>query len=70
MADKPQERISEATKEADRRDAKAEHGANEEPTPEEMEAAERAGGPSPETAEHYKEMTDKGANHPGEGRVS
>ena len=70
MADKPQERISQATKDADRRDAKAEHGASEEPTPEELKAAERAGGPSKETEEHYQEMTEKGAKHPGEGRIS
>jgi hypothetical protein len=69
MADQPQERVSQATKDAARRDATAEHGAPEVPTAAEMAAAEKNGGPSPETAEHYEEMAEKGANAKGEGRL-
>ena len=68
MADK-QERISEATKEADRKATKAEHGAPQVPTAAENEAAERHGKASPETSEHYKDMTERGANQKGEGRL-
>lgn len=69
MGDQPQEKISQATKDADRADAKAEHGAPQVPTAAEAEAADRRGGASPETKEHYEDMLDKGANHPGEGRL-
>lgn len=68
MGDK-QERISDATKEAGRRDADAEHGASQVPTAAESEAADRNGGASPETKEHYEEMLEKGANAKGEGRL-
>jgi hypothetical protein len=68
MADK-QERITDATKEADRRDAEASHGAPQVPTAAESEAAERHGEASPETGEHYEEMLERGANQQGEGRV-
>ena len=64
-----QQKVSDATKEADRKAMNAEHGAPEVPTAAEMEAAERAGKPSPGVAEHYEEMTEKGANQKGEGRV-
>ena len=39
------------------------------PTPEEEEAAERAGMPDREVAEHYEEMADRGAKQKGEGRL-
>ena len=68
MADK-QERITDATKDADRKAAHAEHGAPEVPTAAEMDAAGQHPQASPETAEHYEEMTEKGANHKGEGRL-
>ena len=64
-----EERISQATKDADRADAKAEHGAPQVPTAAESEAAERHGEVSPDTREHYEDMVEKGANHPGEGRL-
>ena len=64
-----EEKITQATKDAERQEANAEHGAQETLTPEEEAAAERAGGPSDETREHYQEMTEKGANQKGEGRV-
>ena len=68
MADK-QERISDATKEADRKAMKAEHGAPEVPTAAENEAADRHPKAAPGTSEHYQEMTEKGANQKGEGRI-
>jgi hypothetical protein len=64
-----EERITQATKDADRAAANAEHGAPQVPTPEEEAAAERHGAASPETAEHYEEMLEKGANAKGEGRL-
>ena len=64
-----EEKITQATKDAERKEADAEHGAAEKLTPEEEAAAERAGGPSEETREHYQEMTEKGANQQGEGRL-
>ena len=69
MADQPQERISGATREAGARDAEAPHGAQETPTPEELEAADRYGGASAETGEHYEEALERGASQQGEGRI-
>jgi hypothetical protein len=69
MADEPQERITQATKDADRAASKAEHGAPQVPTAAEAEAADRHGEVSPETEEHYEEMVEKGANAKGEGRL-
>ena len=65
----PEEKITQATKDAERQEANAEHGAPQTPTPEEEAAAERQGSASDETREHYQEMTDKGANQQGEGRL-
>jgi hypothetical protein len=68
MADK-HERISDATKDADRKAMNAEHGAPQMPTAAESEAADRHGKASPDTSKHYDEMTERGANQKGEGRV-
>ena len=57
------------TREADRAALDAPHAAQEDPTPEELEAAERTPAASPETAEHYREMTERGADQQGEGRI-
>ena len=64
-----EEKITQATKDAERKEAHAEHGAPQTPTAEEEAAAERAGSPSEGTKEHYQEMTEKGANQQGEGRL-
>lgn len=69
MADKPQERISDATKEADRRDAKAEHGAPQVPTAAESEAADRHGPVDDTTREAYQDYVEKAADAKGEGRL-
>ena len=68
MADK-QERISNATKDAEHRDAQAEHGAPQVPTAAEREAADRHGKADPKTGEHYEEMLERGAHQKGEGRL-
>jgi hypothetical protein len=39
------------------------------PTAAESAAADKQGGASPETKEHYEEMLEKGANAKGEGRL-
>lgn len=56
------------TREADRAAVDAPHGADTEPTSDEEQAAERAD-VSPDTATHYEEMTDIGADQQGEGRI-
>ena len=68
MADDRNEKISDETRATDRRDAEAAHEPDRPPTPDEEAKAEQ-NTLNPETAENYKEMAEKGANHPGEGRV-
>ena len=68
MAEK-QERITDATKESDRKSAAMEHGAAEVPTPAESAAAERKGKAAPGVEEHYEEMVERGAKQQGEGRI-
>lgn len=41
-----------------------------EPTPDEEAAAERAAEDSPEIEQPYREMTERGATHEGEGKIS
>jgi hypothetical protein len=69
MADQPQERITQATKDAEHADAAAEHGAPQVPTAAESEAADRHGAVSPEAKEHYEDYLDKAADAKGEGRL-
>jgi hypothetical protein len=57
------------TREADRAAVHAPHTAEEELTPEEEAAAERAPVDGGDTAEHYREMTERGAHQQGEGRT-
>ena len=66
MAD-PQERISKATRDAGRRDAKAAHDAPQVPTPEEEAAAPEAA--DPKAADEYREYLEKAADAKGEGRI-
>ena len=68
MGDAKQERVSDATKETERREAHADHGAPQVPTAAEAAAADQ-NTVSPETRENYEEMTERGANQQGEGRV-
>jgi hypothetical protein len=45
------------------------HTADRPPTPEEEEAAERAGPVDPDVAEAYEEAIVRGAGQEGEGRI-
>lgn len=62
------ERLSQATHEADRHDAQAAHEPDRMPTPEEEERADELT-LDPEVAENAREMAARGANQKGEGRV-
>ena len=64
-----QEKITDATKEAERRDAQAAHGAPQVPTAEEAAAADRKGNADPEAAEAYEEYLDTAKDAKGEGRI-
>lgn len=63
------EKITDATKQAERRDAKVMPGADQILTKEEEEAADRKGTADPEAAEAYGEFLDTAKNVPGEGRI-
>jgi len=69
MADQPQERITQATKDAEHADAKAGHGAPQVPTAAESAAADKNGGASPEAKEAYRDYVEKAADAKGEGRL-
>ena len=69
MDDRERTRPSPKTREEERREAKDAADAGREPTPEEEEAAD-SNEPDEEVAEHYEEMTERGAKQRGEGRVS
>jgi hypothetical protein len=68
MAEK-NEKITDATKESEKRDAKAMPGADQILTKEEAEAADRVGEASPEAKEAYEEYLDKAKDAKGEGRI-
>jgi len=61
--------VSDETIDVDEDDARATHGADREPTPEEEEAAERGSTLPPESAQAYKEAIERGANVEGEGQI-
>ncbi|HVM51663.1 MAG TPA: hypothetical protein VM262_00570 [Acidimicrobiales bacterium] len=63
------EKITDATKEAERRDAAAVAGAPQVPTAEEAEAADRKGGADPAAAKAYEEYLDDAKDQKGEGRI-
>ncbi len=63
-----EERLSDATHDADRRDAGKAHEADRMPTDEESRLAEEHE-LDPETGRHYEEMAERGANQQGEGRI-
>lgn len=65
----PNTKPSAQTRDAERADAARHPQADNLPTPEEELAAERAGGLDPDVAEHYEEMTQRGASQRGEGRI-
>jgi hypothetical protein len=61
-------RPSERTRETEREDAQTPAHADREPTADEEKLAEGLE-LDPDVAEHYEEMTERGANQPGEGRL-
>ena len=69
MAKNPRDRISEATKNAEHRDAQARPGAPQVPTAAESEAADEHGSAMRSTEEGYEEMLERGAHQRGEGRL-
>jgi hypothetical protein len=62
-------RPDDETRRFESEDAQARHEPDKMPSPEEEEAAERAGTPSEDVAEHYEEMAERGAKQEGEGRL-
>ena len=56
------------TREAERREARTPPGAGPEPTASDEEVADEHE-PDEGVREHYEEMTERGANQQGEGRV-
>jgi hypothetical protein len=66
MANTPKTDPSRATREEEKRDARVEAGADE---IDESMFAETGGKPDPDVAEHYEEMTERGARQRGEGRL-
>jgi len=62
-------KIAPETREADRRDARAEHDADREPTADEEKAAPDHDDLDPKVSESYREANERGANTRGEGRI-
>jgi hypothetical protein len=62
-------RPSSETRDTERDDARVRSGPDDMPTPEEEEAAERAGAATPEVSQAYEEATERGARQEGEGRI-
>ena len=69
MSEQEVDEVSEATRTAESHDAQARHVADRPATKDEADLAEQqkleAG-----VAERYRDMTDKGVNEPGEGRIA
>jgi hypothetical protein len=65
MANTPRTNPSRATREEERRDAQVQAG----PDAVDESMVETDAEPDPEVAEHYEEMTERGARQRGEGRL-
>ena len=61
-------RPTDPTRQSEVRVARAEHPPGRDPTPDEENAAEQHRTDAA-VAEHYREMTERGANQKGEGRL-
>lgn len=61
--------VTESTLVTEAEDAESAHVADRPPTDEEATLAD-AQTLEPGVAEHYRDMTDKGVNEPGEGRIA
>lgn len=70
MTDAREPRISNETREADRRDARAKSDPDRMPTGEEERMAEKGSQMVPDVSESYKEQAERGANTQGEGRIT
>jgi hypothetical protein len=57
------------TRATEAEDAQTRAGSDEEPTPEEEAAAERAGDLDPEVSRTYEDAIERGAAQKGEGRL-
>ena len=68
MAEK-NEKITDATKQAEAKDAQAGHGAPQTPTADESATADRKGSADPKAKESYEEYLDKAKDAKGEGRI-
>jgi hypothetical protein len=69
MSEKEIDEVSEATRAAESHDAEARHVADRPATEDEADVAEQQK-LEDGVAEHYRDMTDKGVNEPGEGRIA
>lgn len=71
MSDKETQRTrpSGSTRAAEEADAQVHATPDDLPTPDEEEAAERAGGPSRDVERNYEEAIERGARQEGEGRI-
>jgi hypothetical protein len=69
MAGENTEKLSDATHEADRRDAEVHGHADRMPTPEEERLAESNPQLDPDVIAHEEEMIERGAHQEGEGRI-
>jgi hypothetical protein len=67
MSESRQSRVSDETREADRRDAQVKGQPDRMPTPEEEAAAPTS--VDADVAEAYEEALERGANTKGEGRI-
>ena len=63
-----QTRPNDATRKAEREEAKRDHVADRPPTAEEERDADRHA-PEPDVSEHEHEMAERGAHQEGEGRL-
>lgn len=68
-ADAGADLVTDDTEKVEEQDAVATPDSGRAPTAEEEQAAERADPPDEETREAYRDMTRKGAEAEGEGRV-
>jgi hypothetical protein len=64
----PRDQVSPATHDAERDEERARHRADRAPTAEEEKDA-GDGSVSEEVREHYQEMTERGVQEKGEGRI-
>lgn len=62
-------RPDKTTRATEEEDARVSSGSDKQPTPEEEEAAERAGTPDADVSRNYEDAIERGAAQKGEGRL-